>query len=70
MSIIILVVGLLGVGISLFFYKKGVVYCGFLVPPYVRKVERGKDPTLFWSFIITLLIFFVAVIMIGLFCTF
>ena len=52
MSIIILVAGLLGMGISLFFYKKGVVYCGFLIPPYVRKVEREKDSTLFRSFII------------------
>ena len=70
MSIIALAVGLLGMGISLFFYKKGMVYYGFLVPPYMKKVEREKDPTLFWSFIITLLIIFVAIIMIGLFYTF
>jgi len=65
MSIIILITGFFMMGLSLFFYKKGMVYWGFLVPPYMKKSDKVRDPTMFWLWITILFTISLILIAIG-----
>ena len=65
MSIIILILGFFVMCLSLFFYKKGMIYWGFLVPPYMRKADKIKDPMMFWLWITILFTISLILIAIG-----
>ena len=65
MAIVFLIVGLLTMGISLIFYRRGVVYWGFLVPPYLRKADRVGDPEIFWFWIVTIFTISLALLLMG-----
>jgi len=68
--IIFLVAGFALMAVSLFFYKRGIIYWGYLSPFIAHKAEREKNPNVFWFLLTTHFIGSIDAIILGFYAYF